>query len=242
MKSNIYKIAATSLLLLAFAVNVQATTITSCTLDRETYEQGETGYVSLTVYNNMDDTIRVTEVTAMIDYYYADGTMYSQTFFTNITLPVEILQSQSSIFIIPFSLPTNIASGYARLFCRARTDLWNTQSQRWYSSDNPTAESILYIESPYKHQFEEQQAVNQQLQNQLTEQQAVNQQLQNQLTEQQSTISQLEADLQSLQISHNNTTLAMYILIVITIALGATMALLMKITSKPRQQSTPVPQ
>ncbi len=228
MKSKYLTIVATSLLLLALAVNVQAATITSCTLDRDIYKQGETGYVSLTVYNNMDETIRVTEATAMIDYYYADGTVYLQTFFTNATLPVEILQGQSSTFIVPFSLPTNIASGYTRLFCRARTDLWNTQSQRWYASDNPTTESALYVESPYKQQFEEQQAVNQQLQDQLTQQQ--------------NTIAQLEEDLQSLEISHNNTTLAMYILIAITIALGATMAFLMKLIGKPRQQPTTAPQ
>ncbi len=221
MKSKIFTIVATSLLLLAFAVGVQAATITSCTLDRNIYEQGETGYVSLTVYNNMDDTIRVTEVRATIDYYYTEGTVYSQMFFTNATLPEEILQGQSSTFVIPLSLPTDIASGYARLFCRARTDLWSTQAQRWYASDNPTAETVLYVESPYKQQFEEQQAVNQQLEN---------------------TINQLEEDLQALQTSYNNTMLAMYILIAITIALGATMAFLMKLLWKPKTIPSPAPQ
>lgn len=221
MKSKIFIIAATSFLLLVFAIGVQAATITSCTLDRDTYEQGETGYVSLTVYNNMDDTIRVTEVRATIDYYYTEGTVYLQTFFTNATLPEEILQGQSSTFIIPLSLPANIASGYTKLSCRAKTDLWNTQSQRWYASDNPTAESVLYVESPYKQQFEEQQAVNQQLEN---------------------TINQLEEDLQALQTSYNNTTLAMYILIAITIALGATMAFLMKLLWKPKTIPSPAPQ
>jgi len=228
MNSKIFTIVATSLLLLAFAIGVQAATITSCTLDRDLYKQGETGYVLLTIYNNKDDTIRITEVTATIDYFYTEGTVYLQTFFTNATLPLEIPQGQSSTFHIPFSLPTNMASGYTKLFCRAKMDLWNDPSQRWYQSDNPTAEPALFIESPYKEQFEQQQEVNQQLQTQLTQQQ--------------NTISQLEEKLQTLEISYNNTALAMYILIAITIGLGAAMAFLMKLMWRPKTIPSPAPQ
>lgn len=228
MKSKILAVAITSLLLLSFAIGVQATTITSCTLDRDLYKQGETGYVLLTVFNDKDNSIRVTEVTAELEYFYADGTAFLQTFFTNATLPVEILPRQSNTFHISFSLPANIASGYVRLFCRAKTELWNTMTQRWYQSDFPTAEPALYIESPYKQQFEEQQEVNQQLENQLTQQE--------------NTISQLEEKMQALQTSYNTTTLAMYILIVIIIALGATMAFLMRWLWKPRTIPSPPPQ
>ncbi len=228
MKTKILTIVAASLLMLSLAVDVQAATITSCTLDRDVYKQGETGHASLTIYNNMDDKIRVIELTVMIDYYYADGTVYLRTFFTNATLPAEILQGQSSTFIVPLSIPANIASGYARLFCRAKTDLWNSQAERWYASDNPTLEKVLYVESPYKERFEEQEAITQQLQNQVTQQQ--------------NAITGLEEDLHALQTSYNNTVLAMYILIAVTMALAATMAFLMRLVWKSRIQPASAPQ
>lgn len=208
--------------------DVNAATITSCTFDRGVYYQGETGYVSLTVYNNMDDTIRVFEITAAIGYFYADGTTYLQTFFTNATLPIEIPQGQSRTFYIPFILPANISSGYMEFFVRAKTELWNAASQRWYQSDFPTAEPVLYVESPYKQQFEQQQTINEQLQDQIDEQE--------------NTINQLQEQLGNLQISYNNMTLMVYILIAITIALVIVMAFLMRFIWKPRIAPKPMPQ
>jgi hypothetical protein len=228
MKSKIPVIFAMALLLLVLTIDAHAATVSSCLLDRDIYEQGDTGYITLIVYNNMDNTIRVTDVTATLNYYYADGTLYSQTFSTNATLPVEILQGQSSTFIVTFTLPTNIAPGYIRLLCRAKTDLWNSMAQRWYQSDFPTAEPVLYVESPYKQQFEEQQEINQQLESQLTQQE--------------NTIDQLEQKLQALQTSHDSTLLAMYILIAIVIALGVSMGFLMKSLWKPRNTPSPAPQ
>lgn len=94
---------------------VQAATITLCTLDKDTYYQGQTGYIKVTIYNDKNNKIKITELTATINYYYTDGTIYLQKFFTNATLPAQIQQGQSSTFYIPFSLPTNIASGYTNV-------------------------------------------------------------------------------------------------------------------------------
>jgi len=135
---------------------VQAATITACTFDKDTYNQGETGYITVTIYNDKDKEIRVTELTATIDYYYSEGNVYMQKFFTDTTLPVEILQGQSSTFNIPFSLPTNIAPGYTNLDVKAKTQLWNSQLERWLESDHPTYQPTLYIESPYKQQSQQQ--------------------------------------------------------------------------------------
>ncbi len=153
----------------------QATTITTCTFDEESYYPGQTGYVAVTVYNDKDSTIRIYELTATIDYYYNDDNVYLQTFFTNPEPPTEVQQGQADTFYIDFSLPTNIAPGYTTLLVRGRTEIWNDEAQRWQGSDNPTYQPTLYVESPYKQQFEEQQTTNQQLQRQLQEQQAVNQ-------------------------------------------------------------------
>ena len=120
---------------------VQAATITSCTFDKDAYNQGETGYITVTIYNDKDNKIRVTELTATINYYYADGNVYVQKFFTNATLPAEIQQGNSSTFYIPVSLPTNIAPGYTDIDVKAEAQLWNHSNGkvvRIRSSDLPT--------------------------------------------------------------------------------------------------------
>ena len=142
-----------SLMIIPF---VQAATITACTFDKDTYNQGETGYITVTIYNDKDKEIRVTELTATIDYYYSEGNVYMQKFFTDTTLPVEIQQGQSSTFNIPFSLPTNIAPGYTNLDVKAKTQLWNSHVERWLESDHPTYQPTLYIESSYKQQSQQQ--------------------------------------------------------------------------------------
>jgi hypothetical protein len=143
-----------SLMIIPF---VQAATITVCTFDKDTYNQGETGYITVTVYNDEETKIRVTELTATINYYYTDGNVYIQKFYTDATLPTEIQQGNSNNFYIPFSLPTNIASGYTDIHVKAITELWNEEAERWFGSEHPTYEPKLYIESPYKQQSEGQQ-------------------------------------------------------------------------------------
>jgi len=149
-----------SLLLMIIPFVAHATTITSCTFDKDTYHQGQTGYITVTIYNDKDSKIKITELTATIDYCYTDGNIYLQTFYTNATLPVEIQQGQSNTWHIPFSLPTNIASGYTNVHVKAKTQLWNNHSETWFTSDHPTYQPTLYIESPYKQQLEEQQIIN----------------------------------------------------------------------------------
>jgi len=139
---------------------VQATTITACTFDKDTYNQGETGYLSVIIYNEEEVKIRVTELTATINYYYDDGNVYVQKFYTDATLPSEIQQGNSSTFQIQFNLPTHIASGYTNVQVKAITDIWNPQSEIWFGSEHPTYQPLLYIESPYKEQLEEQLTIN----------------------------------------------------------------------------------
>jgi len=143
----------------------RAATITSCTLDKDKYVQGQTGYIAVTMYNDKDNKIRVTELSATIDYYYTDGVVYLQKFFTDTTLPDEIPVGQSAIYYIPISLPNNIASGFTNPTVEARTDLW--RDNRWMTSDHPTSQPKLYIESPYKQlhensqqQYQEQLSIN----------------------------------------------------------------------------------
>lgn len=152
----------------------QAATITTCTFDKESYNTGQTGYITVTVYNDEESKIRVFELTATIDYYYNDDNVYLQTFFTNPDSPTEIQQGQSDTFQIQCSLPTNIAPGYTTLLVKAKTEIWSEGTQRWQGSDQPTYQPTLYIESPYKQQYEDQQDTNTNLQNDIQELQAIN--------------------------------------------------------------------
>jgi len=45
---------------------VQATAITACTFDKDTYNQGGTGYIIATIDNDEEYEIRITELTATI--------------------------------------------------------------------------------------------------------------------------------------------------------------------------------
>jgi len=152
----------------------RAATITICAFDRNVYNQGETGYITVSIYNDKDDKIRVTELTTTVDYYYTGGNVYLQTFYTDETLPIEIQLGQTGAFNIPFSLPTNIAPGYTDVLVKAKTELWNNNSGTWIGSEHPTSRPVLYIESPYKQLFEGEQEANEEFQHQVQELQALN--------------------------------------------------------------------
>jgi len=133
----------------------RAATITSCTFDKDKYLQGQTGYIVVTIFNDKDNKIRVTELGATFNYYYTDGVVYLQKFFTDATLPDEIPVGQSATYYIPISLPNNIAPGFTEPTVEARTELWRAQDSKWITSDHPTYEPKLYIESPYKQLYED---------------------------------------------------------------------------------------
>lgn len=153
---------------------VQAASITACVLDRSTYHQGETGYIRVTIYNDKDEKIRVTELTATVDYYYSDGIMYVQKFYSDADLPIEIQPGNSDSLDIPFSLPTNVASGYTDVSVKAETELWISPAQRWFPSEHPSYQVTLYVESPYVQWYEHQLDANDALQGQLDEQLNIN--------------------------------------------------------------------
>jgi len=166
-------------LLMSTLRTADAATITSATLDKDVYLAGQTGYIMVTVYNDEDDKIRVTELTATIDYYYADGTIYVQKFFTGDTLPDEIGVGSSETYQIAISLPTNIAHGYINPSIEAKTEIWWSQIERWVGSDRATYRVKLYIESPYKESYENSQEELEATQQELQQEKTVNENLSN---------------------------------------------------------------
>lgn len=210
---------ASFLTLLAIAQVAKATTITSATLNKDIYLAVQTGHISVTMYNDKSDKIRITDLSATIDYYYEDGTIYIQKFFTNADLPVEIPVGQSEIFRIPISLPTNLASGYIKPNLEARTDIWLSLSERWIGSDRATHQLELYVESPYEQLYETSQQELQNTQQQLQEQ---------------------EMQLQEQETANKNLTNTNYMLVATTMVFAATtaIALIILFARKPR----PTPQ
>jgi len=184
----------------------KAAEITSANLDKETYLAGETGYISVAVYNDQSANISVTELSATIDYYYSDGTVYVQRFFTNVDLPSQIAPGQTETYQVPISLPTNIAPGYVNLIVRASTNLWVNATGRWISSDSPSYQVKLYVESPYKQSYENSQ-----------------EQLQDSQEELQNSQEQLEGQ----ESTNRNLSLAAIVLGATTLAFGAIAAFLM---------------
>jgi hypothetical protein len=215
------KLLITLMLLLAlmiFPFTANAATITSCDVDKETYLQGQTGYITVRIFNDKEDTIRISKLTASIEYFYDDENPYVQTFFTDATLPAEIEQGLTDEFEVPFSLPNNIAPGYTSFYVKAETQWWNSDAERWQGSDHPTHEQTIYVESPYKEHFEEQQEANDQLQ-------TTNQQLQGQLQEQQTLNTQV--------------TTMVYILAATTVVFAALMGLLLILLKKTKITAQP---
>ncbi|MCW3981865.1 MAG: hypothetical protein NWE81_01935 [Candidatus Bathyarchaeota archaeon] len=162
------------LCLIIMPLVAHAATITTCTFDRSTYNQGETGYLTVTVHNDEDAKIQVTELLATINYYYTDSTAYSQTFYTDDALPVEIQPDQTNSFNLPFSLPTNVAPGYTAFNVKAKTEVWNNHSETWFGSEHPTFNPVIYVESPFKELFEDQQTTNSLLEAQVQDLQSIN--------------------------------------------------------------------
>jgi len=142
------------LALMSVLQSARAATIPSAALDRDSYFAGETGYITVSVYNDESDRIRVTELSASVNYYYADGTVYVQKFFSSEVLPDEIDVGQTASYIIPISLPTNIAHGFLDPVVEARTDLWWAAGERWTTSERPLYSLKLYVESSYKQSYE----------------------------------------------------------------------------------------
>jgi len=247
--------------LMIFPFAVQAATITACTFNKETYLQGETGYLTVTMYNDQETKIKVTELSATINYYYTDENVYIHKFHTNATLPLEIQPGTSRTFYIPFSLPINIAPGYTNVYVKGITELWNPQSEIWFASAHPTYQPLLYIESPYKEeseeyqqqleeqvtvneqledQLDEQQIVNEQLEGQLEEQQTANEQLEDQLDEQQTANEQLEDQLEEQLVANKNVTNMVYLFGVATLVLGAVVVFLFIVNRRVRVFTQPI--
>ena len=89
-----------------------ALSATNFTLDKSSYNPGDSGTAKVTVYNDQQNLIRITSVDISFNYYYQDGRVYSQDFISP-ALSMNVSSSTSSQPIsVQFNLPSTIAVGY----------------------------------------------------------------------------------------------------------------------------------
>ena len=223
-KSNILNRKLMLFLLLSFIAFISVSQIakgaeiTSATSDKETYLAGQTGYISVVIYNDKSANITVTELSGTIDYYYGDGMVYIQKFFTSADLPEEIEPGQTETYQVPISLPTNIAPGYVNLMVRASTNLWVNETGRWIFSDSPSYQVKLFVESPYKQSYENSQK-----------------QLQDSEEQLQSSLEQLEGQ----ETANRNLSVTAIVLGVTSLTFGAIAAFLMFMLRRARPVAQP---
>ncbi len=127
----------------------------------------------------------------------------------------------------------NIAPGYTKVYVKAITELWNPQSELWFSSEHPTHQPLLYIESPYKAESEE-------YQQQLEEQVTVNEELEDQLDEQQAANEELEDQLEEQVVANKNVTNMVYLFGVATVVLGVVVVFLFIVNRRMRVFTQPI--
>ena len=133
-------------------------------------------------------------------------------------MPVEIEPGQTETFDVPISLPTNIAPGYVDLMVMARTQLWVNEAEMWISSDNPSQQVKLYVESPYKQSYED---------------------AQQQLQDSQEELLNSQALLEGQEIANRNLSVTAIGLGVTTAIFGVVVAILMITLRRPRPITPP---
>lgn len=135
-----------------------AATLTSVVPNKESYRQGETCVILVTIYNDETTSIQVTQLSATIDYYSEEGVRYLQKSFTDNELPDEIPEGASATYQITLALPDNMASGFTNPKVEATTEIMRADGQ-WgpsdhLNSDYMTSKPKIYIESPYKQMYD----------------------------------------------------------------------------------------
>ncbi len=89
-----------------------AVSVNNFTLDKSSYNPGDSGKGTITVYNDQQSLIRITSIDVNFNYFYSDGRVYTQDFITP-TLSMNVSSATTSQPItVQFNLPSGISVGY----------------------------------------------------------------------------------------------------------------------------------
>ena len=92
--------------------SARAVNASNFTLDKSSYNPGDSGTATITVYNDQQSLIRITSIDLNFNYYYTDGRVYTQDFVTPALSMNVSSASNSQPITIQFNLPSGIATGY----------------------------------------------------------------------------------------------------------------------------------
>ena len=100
------------LVALTFLPSGHAVSVNNFTLDKSSYNPGESGKATITVYNDQQSLIRITGVDVNFNYFYSDGRIYTQDFITPAMGLNVSTATTSQPVTVQFNLPSGISVGY----------------------------------------------------------------------------------------------------------------------------------
>jgi hypothetical protein len=118
---------------------------TNFTLDKSSYNPGDSGKASIVFYNDQGSLIRITSVDMSFNYYYQDGRVYSQDFLSP-ALGMNVSNAAvSQLITLQFSLPSGIATGYITPTITVTYNIFNGPSFGGPNQDTSRATSPLVL-------------------------------------------------------------------------------------------------
>ncbi len=142
---------AMALFALSTLPSASAITINTFTLDKPSYNPGDTGQASIIFFNDRGTLIRITAVTMSFSYFFQDARVYAQDFVVS-GLSMNVSDaSLSQPIIVRFSLPSDLAGGYFVPTVRITfNELVNPSTFGGPRAETMDATKPLLVESQYK--------------------------------------------------------------------------------------------
>ncbi len=92
--------------------SAHAVPATNFTLDKSSYNPGDSGQATISFLNDRGVLIQITSVTMSLNYFYQDGRIYSQAF-TSAGVKMNVSSGAiSQPITVQFNLPSAVATGY----------------------------------------------------------------------------------------------------------------------------------
>jgi hypothetical protein len=127
--------------------SANAVSATNFTLDKSSYNPGDSGKAMISFTNDRGVLIQITSVTMTFNYYYQDGRVYTQAF-TTTGLSMNVSSGAvSQPITVQFSLPSTIATGYITPSITVFFNTLNGGTFQGPDHDNSDAPTPLLIAS-----------------------------------------------------------------------------------------------
>jgi hypothetical protein len=126
---------------------VHAVPATNFTLDKTSYNPGDSGKATVSFFNDQGVLIQITSVDISFNYYYSDGRVYAQDFISPALSMNVSAAATSQPITIQFNLPSGLAAGYFNPQIRVTYNDLNGGVFNGPNQDNTRASSPLLVSS-----------------------------------------------------------------------------------------------